>query len=92
MLAGAAFVAAYNLELFGGRLHSDLWFAIGWGAFPAFTGYFVNAGEGGAAGPADSGGLPGDERGAATVELAGARAAKAHAAVSGTVTLRDGDQ
>ena len=27
----------------GGRFHSDLWFAIGWGAFPAFTGYFVMA-------------------------------------------------
>jgi hypothetical protein len=34
---------AYNLELAGGRFHSDLWFALGWGAFPALTGYFVNA-------------------------------------------------
>jgi hypothetical protein len=41
--AGALFLPAYNLELAGGRLHSDLWFAIGWGAFPAFTGYFVEA-------------------------------------------------
>lgn len=43
VLAGALFLPAYNLELLGGRLHSDLWFAVGWGAFPAFTGYFVNA-------------------------------------------------
>lgn len=43
VLAGALFLPAYNLELAGGRFHSDLWFAIGWGAFPAFTGYFVNA-------------------------------------------------
>jgi hypothetical protein len=43
VLAGGFFVLAYNLELWGGRLHSDLWFAVGWGAFPAFTGYFVNA-------------------------------------------------
>ncbi len=43
VLAGGFFVVAYNLELWGGRLHSDLWFAVGWGAFPAFTGYFVNA-------------------------------------------------
>ncbi|HEX4189249.1 MAG TPA: hypothetical protein VHY83_15260 [Solirubrobacteraceae bacterium] len=43
VLAGALFLPAYNLELIGGRLHGDLWFAIGWGAFPAFTGYFVNA-------------------------------------------------
>jgi hypothetical protein len=43
VLVGGFFLIAYNLELFGGRLHSDLWFAIGWGAFPAFTGYFANA-------------------------------------------------
>jgi hypothetical protein len=43
VLAGALFMPAYNLELAGGRFHGDLWFAIGWGAFPAFTGYFVNA-------------------------------------------------
>ena len=40
---GGAFVVAYNLELLGGRFHSDVWFALGWGAFPAFVGYFVNA-------------------------------------------------
>ena len=43
VLAGGLFLPAYNLELASGRFHSDLWFAIGWGAFPAFTGYFVNA-------------------------------------------------
>jgi hypothetical protein len=43
VLAGAAFLPAYNLELLGGRLHNDLAFAAGWGAFPAFTGYFANA-------------------------------------------------
>jgi hypothetical protein len=43
VLIGGLFLPAYNLELAGGRFHSDLWFAVGWGAFPAFTGYFVNA-------------------------------------------------
>ena len=43
VVAGGLFLLAYNLELWGGRFHGDLWFAIGWGAFPAFTGYFVNA-------------------------------------------------
>ena len=43
VVAGALFAPAYNLELFGGRFHSDAWFAIGWGAYPAFVGYFVNA-------------------------------------------------
>ncbi len=40
---GAFLVPAYNLELAGGRLHNDTCFALAWGAFPAFTGYFVNA-------------------------------------------------
>jgi hypothetical protein len=43
VIAGGLFLPAYNLELAGGRFHGDLWFAIGWGAFPAFTGYFANA-------------------------------------------------
>lgn len=43
VLAGALLVPAYNLELAGGRFHTDAWFALSWGAFPAFTGYFVNA-------------------------------------------------
>jgi hypothetical protein len=41
--AGGFIVLAYNLELFSGRFHSDFWFAAAWGAFPAFTGYWVNA-------------------------------------------------
>jgi hypothetical protein len=43
VLAGALFLPAYNLELAGGRFHGDAWFALGWGAFPALTGYFANA-------------------------------------------------
>ena len=43
VVVGGLFLPAYNLELVGGRFHSDVWFAVGWGAFPAFTGYFVNA-------------------------------------------------
>jgi hypothetical protein len=43
VLAGGLLVPAYNLELFGGRLHNDTWFALAWGGFPAFTGYFANA-------------------------------------------------
>jgi hypothetical protein len=41
--AGAFIVLAYNLELFGGRLHTDFWFAAAWGAFPAATSYWANA-------------------------------------------------
>ncbi len=43
VLAGGLLVPAYNLELGGGRFHNDTWFAVAWGGFPAFTGYFANA-------------------------------------------------
>jgi len=38
--AGAVLVPAYNLEL---AFHTDFGFAFAWGAFPALTGYFVEA-------------------------------------------------
>jgi hypothetical protein len=37
---GAVLVPAYNLEL---AFHNDIGFAVSWGAFPALTGYFVEA-------------------------------------------------
>jgi hypothetical protein len=40
---GGFIVVAYNLELFRGAFHSDAWFAISWGAFPALTAYFAQA-------------------------------------------------
>jgi hypothetical protein len=40
---GAALVPAYNLELLGGRVHTDVWFALAWGAFPVLTGYVACA-------------------------------------------------
>ena len=40
---GVFAVLAYNLEWFGGRLHTDATFAVFWGAFPVLTGYFVQA-------------------------------------------------
>jgi hypothetical protein len=43
--AGVLFVFAYNLELLGGRLHGDLWFALSWGAFPVLTAYFAQSGR-----------------------------------------------
>jgi hypothetical protein len=42
---GAFIVVAYNLELFGGRLHTDLWFGLAWGGFPLLTAYYAVAGR-----------------------------------------------
>ena len=36
---GAFLVPAYALELAGGRFHTDLWFALAWGAFPVLVAY-----------------------------------------------------
>ena len=41
MIAGGILVYAYNLELFGGVLHSDVWFAVAWGAFPVLVGAYA---------------------------------------------------
>jgi hypothetical protein len=41
--SGGLIVVAYNLELLGGALHTDLWFAGAWGAFPVLTAYFASA-------------------------------------------------
>ena len=40
---GASIVVAYNLEVASGLFHRDVWFALAWGAFPAFTGFWASA-------------------------------------------------
>ncbi|MFO7572893.1 MAG: hypothetical protein R6W48_09900 [Gaiellaceae bacterium] len=46
---GLFLVLAYNLELAGGRFHTDVWFGLAWGGFPVVCGYAAVAGEIGAA-------------------------------------------
>jgi hypothetical protein len=41
---GAALVPAYNLELCGGRVHTDLGFALAWGGFPVVTAFVAQTG------------------------------------------------
>ena len=43
IVVGPLLVVGYNLELFGGRLHTDVVFALAWGTFPVLTGYFAQA-------------------------------------------------
>lgn len=35
------FVFAYNLEWFGGKFHTDNWFAFSWGFLPVLAGYII---------------------------------------------------
>ena len=45
VVVGPLLVLAYNLELFGGRVHTDVGFVLSWGAFPVLTGYVAQAGR-----------------------------------------------
>jgi hypothetical protein len=45
IVIGPILVVAYNLELFGGRVHTDIGFAAAWGAFPLLAGYVAQAGR-----------------------------------------------
>lgn len=40
---GVLLVLGYNLELFGGRLHTDIGFAAAWGGFPVLVGFLAQA-------------------------------------------------
>jgi hypothetical protein len=44
LVVGPLLVVAYNADLFGGRFHTDLGFALSWGAFPVLTAYVAQAG------------------------------------------------
>ena len=39
--SGVLLVLGYNLELFGGRLHTDIVFAAAWGGFPVLVGFLA---------------------------------------------------
>ena len=43
IVVGVALVLGYNLELFGGLLHTDLGFAAAWGAFPVLVGFLAQS-------------------------------------------------
>lgn len=45
ILIGVFLVISYSLELFGGLFHTELWFGLAWGAFPALTGSFAQMGQ-----------------------------------------------
>lgn len=45
MVVGPLLVISYNLELFGGLVHSDLGFALAWGSFPVLVAYVAQTGR-----------------------------------------------
>src|SRR5437879_1021164 len=92
LAAGVLFVFAYNLELLGGRLHGDFWFALSWEAFPVLTAYFAQTGRlsiGAIAAAAAAYALSFGQRALSTPARTLRRKARA---VSGTLTLLDGSE
>jgi len=90
--AGVLFVFAYNLELLGGRLHGDFWFALSWGAFPVLTAYFAQTGRlsaGAIAAAAAGYALSFGQRALSTPARFLRRKTRS---VSGTLTLSDGTE
>lgn len=43
LVLGPLLVVAYNAELFGGVVHTDVGFALAWGAFPVLTAYVAQS-------------------------------------------------
>ena len=87
---GAFLVVAYNLELLGGRFHSDLWFAIAWGGFPALTGAFAQDGRLDAAAVLVAGACVAISAAQRVLSTPVRRLRRRVATVEGTITLRDG--
>jgi hypothetical protein len=45
LVLGPLFVVVYNLELFGGLIHTDAGFAFAWGCFPVLVAYVAQTGR-----------------------------------------------
>jgi hypothetical protein len=41
IVIGGVLAYGYNLELFGGLMHSDVWFGVAWGVFPVLVGAYA---------------------------------------------------
>jgi hypothetical protein len=87
---GAFLVIAYNLELFGGAFHSDLWFALAWGGFPALTGAFAQTGRLSVAAVLVAGACVAISAAQRILSTPVRRLRRNVATVEGTMSLRDG--
>lgn len=90
VVVGAFLVVAYNLELFGAAFHSDPWFAIAWGGFPALTGAFAQEGKLEIAGVLIAGACVAISAAQRALSTPVRRLRRRVEAVEGTITLRDG--
>jgi len=89
---GVLFVFAYNLELLGGRMHGDFWFALSWGAFPLLTAYLAQAGTISIGAVAAAGGAFALSFGQRALSTPARTLRRKTLSVTGTVTLKDGSR
>jgi hypothetical protein len=89
---GVVFVFAYNLELLGGRLHGDFWFALSWGAFPVLTAYFAQTGHLSVAAVAAAAGAYALSFGQRSLSTPARLLRRRSRSVTGTLTLNDGTE
>ena len=90
--AGVLFVFAYNLELLGGRLHGDFWFALSWGAFPVLTAYFAQTARLSLGAVAAAGAAYALSYGQRALSTPARTLRRKTRSVIGTLTLQDGTQ
>lgn len=90
VVVGPALVIAYNAELFGGVVHTDLGFALCWGAFPVLTAYVAQAGTCSASAVLAAGGATALSLAQRRLSTPARRLRRQVAAVHGTVVLHDG--
>jgi len=90
--AGVLFVFAYNLELLGGRLHGDLWFALSWGAFPVLTAYFAQTGAVSVAAVVVAAAAAAMSFGQRALSTPARLLRRKTQSVSGTLSMRDGTE
>ena len=92
IVAGVLFVVAYNLELAGGRLHGDFWFAMSWGAFPVLTAFFAQTGRLSVAAVLAAGAAYALSFGQRMLSTPARRLRRGTKSVRGTLTMADGLQ
>lgn len=91
LVVGPVLVLAYNAELFGGIVHTDLGFALSWGAFPLVTAYVAQTGTLSLAAVLGAVGATALSLAQRALSTPARRLRRTVRAVHGTLTTADGD-
>lgn len=90
MVVGPLLVLSYRATLFGGAVHTDLVFALSWGAFPLLTAYVAQAADLSFAAVLAAGGATALSYAQRTLSTPARGLRRRTEAVSGTATASDG--